>query len=61
MLFSEETKIKMSIAQIGKKASNDTKQKISNFAKQLKECKYCHKVINATNHNRWHGENCKNK
>jgi len=47
----------------GKNQSDEAKQKMSIKALTRPKliCKYCHKEMTVSMHNRWHGENCKNK
>lgn len=46
LTFSEESKSKMSLSQ---QAQRDEKH----------ECPHCHKLVDAQNYKRWHGDNCK--
>lgn len=50
-------KIKLSKEHI----TNETRNLMSLSAKKIKECPYCHKLINTGNYNRWHNNNCKLK
>ena len=71
--LSEETKQKMSEkaklhigeknTMYNRKHKEETKQKMSEKAKHRKTiiCTHCNKEMVVSMHNRWHGENCKNK
>jgi len=56
---TQEQCINISKSLIGRNFPDSTKIKMSESAKQLKECPCCHKVCNIGNYNRWHGNNCK--
>jgi hypothetical protein len=70
--FSEEHRIKMSVAQKGEKSPNygkrhsmETRAKMSAAKKgkihPMVECPYCGKQGSGSNMKRWHFDNCKNK
>lgn len=57
---------KLKESNIGRKASNETKEKMSivRTGKKIKPCEkiiceYCQKEIDKRNYNKWHGEKCK--
>lgn len=66
---SEETKLKISVANRGKFWTEDRKKRASELAKSRgqtvsltrKTCSYCGIVCSSSNYKRWHGENCKSR
>lgn len=56
-----EYKQKLRNSNLGKKASEETKRKlsISSHNRKLKTCEYCNKVLDPGNYGKWHGIKCK--
>jgi hypothetical protein len=54
---------KIRIAHIGRKATEETKRKlsISSHKRKYVKCQFCNKEFDPANFKRWHGNNCKNK